>query len=152
MKKNFIIDTAVCMCKFGTVPGRLKVSSHKLVVLNHGSKKIATSRDLQNTFYPPGFGACNFGQTRPCSPMVTQWLNVYKGMRLPGKAYPLMPDSKATCAVSNVSCIDIIFHGQIAVPGPLHIKNATAEHQSDLDPVGRLNQEELVDITVQQIQ
>jgi len=152
MEKQFIIDTAVCVCKFGTTPGRLKVNSHNLVVMNHGNRKIATSRDLQNTFYPPGFGSCSYGGKRPCSPMVTQWSNVYKGMRLPGNAYPLMPDSKATCSVSNTPCIDITFHGQIEIPGPLQIQNATAEHQSDLDPAGRLSQEEEIDITVQQIQ
>jgi hypothetical protein len=151
MGKHFIIDTALCMCKFGTAPGRLKVNSHKLMVLNHGDKKIATSLELQNAFYPPGFGTCtcNSPFTRPCVPSIIQWSNVYKRMRLPGNAYPLMPDSKAACAICGAECIDITFHGQMELLGALHIKNATAEHQSDLDPAGRLSQEEEYNITVQ---
>lgn len=138
MGRNFIIDTAVCMCKFGTAPGRLKVNSHKLMVLNHGDSKIATSLELQDTFYPPGFGTCTSSSpnTKPCVPNITQWSKVFKGMRLPGNAYPLMPDSKATCAMCGVECIDITFHGQIAVPVPSSMKNSTEEHRSDLDPMG----------------
>jgi hypothetical protein len=68
-------------------------------------------------------------------------------MRLPGKAYPLMPDSKATCALSGVECIDITFHGQIEIPGPLHLKNATAEHSQELDPAGDLCEEEKYKMT-----
>jgi hypothetical protein len=150
MGKNFIIDTAVCICKFGTAPGRLKVSSHRLATLNHGDKKMATSNELQNTFYPPAFGTCTYNSpyTRPCAPAIVKWSNVYKGMRLPGNAYPLMPDSKATCAMSGIECIDITFHGQLEIPGPLHVKNATAEHQTELDPAGELKQEEEDNITI----
>jgi hypothetical protein len=138
MEKNFIIDSAICMCKFGTAPGRLKVNSHRLVVLNHSDKKIATSNELQNTFYPPAFGTCTYNSpyTKPCAPVIVKWSNVYKGMRLPGNACPLMPDSKATCSMSGVECIEITFHGQIDVPTPPHVKNATEEHRSDLDPMG----------------
>lgn len=153
MGKNFIIDSAVCMCKFGTAPGRLKANSHRLMVLNHGNSRIATSNELQNTFYPPAFGACtcNSPYTRPCAPVIVKWSNVYRGMRLPGNAYPLMPDSKATCSMSGVECIEITFHGQMEIPGALHVKNATAQHQSELDPAGRLNQEEESNITAQKI-
>jgi hypothetical protein len=144
MGKNFIIDTAVCICKFGTAPGRLKVNSHQLVTLNHGDKKMATSNELQNTFYPPAFGSCtrNSPFTHPCEPVIVRWSNVYKGMRLPGNAYPLMPDSKATCAASGVECIEITFHGQIDIPIPPHMKNATAEHLADLDPAGIYEEED----------
>jgi len=153
MGKQFIIDTAVCMCKFGTSPGMLKVNSHNLVILNHNNRKIATSRELMNTFYPPGFGTCKSSSpyTKPCVPNIINWSNVYKGMRVQRNSYPLMPDSKATCAISGVECIDIMFHGQIEIPGPLHIKNATGEHQQELDPAGSLKQEEEIKITVQKI-
>jgi hypothetical protein len=57
-------------------------------------------------------------------------------MRLPGNAYPLMPDSKATCALSGVECIDITFHGQMNMPLPPGMKSSTEEHRSDLDPMG----------------
>jgi hypothetical protein len=154
MKKYFITDGAPCICKFGTAPGMLKVNSHRLMVINHADKKIATSQELQNTFYPPAFGSCTFYSPfiRPCSPVVIQWSDFYKKMRIQGNAYPLMPESKATCAVCGAPCIDITFHGQIEIPGPLHIKNATTEHQTDLDPAGSLSQEENAIITAQLIE
>jgi hypothetical protein len=152
MKKHFIIDTAVCMCKFGTVTGLLKVISHNLMVLNHSNSKIATTMELGSPFYPPMFGVCKANwPPRPCVPNIIKWSNPFKKMRLQGNAYPLMPDSKATCAMCGAECIDIMFHGQLEIPGPLHIQNATAEHQSELDPTSNLSQEEDYNITVQQI-
>ena len=53
MGKKFIADGAPCMCKFGSAPGRLKVVSHQLIRINHSDKKIATSAELGNPFYPP---------------------------------------------------------------------------------------------------
>jgi len=136
MGKHYIIDGAMCSCKFGAAPGMLKVSSHQKVVLN-ANKKMATSKELQNTFYPPAFGVCNFGYpSKPCAPAITQWLNVYQSMRLPRGAFPLMPDSKGICAVSGAPCVEITNHGQIEIPGASHVKNASAEHQTDLDPSG----------------
>jgi hypothetical protein len=136
MGKHYIVDGAKCTCKFGASPGMLKASSQKKVVINAG-RRMATSKELQNTFYPPGFGQCNFSwPPKPCAPMITQWLNVFRFMRLPGGAFPLMPDSKGICAVSGTPCVEITDHGQIEIPGAAHAKNATAEHQSDLDPGG----------------
>jgi hypothetical protein len=63
-------------------------------------------------------------------------------MRLPGHAYPLMPDSKATCAVCGVECIDITFHGQIEAPVPPTLKNSTEEHRLDLDPMSAYEDED----------
>jgi hypothetical protein len=136
MGKHYIIDGAICACKFGTAPGMLKVNSQQKVVLN-ANKKMATSKELQNTFYPPAFGTCKFSYpSKPCAPAITQWLSVYQSMRLPGGAFPLMPDSKGICVVSGSPCVEFTKDGQIEIPGASHAKNATAEHQSDLDPVG----------------
>ena len=134
MGKYYIVDGAICTCKFGVAPGMLKVDSQQKLILNVG-KKTATTNELQNTFYPPGFGTCKFGwPPRPCAPMITQWLNPYQGMRLPSGAFPLMPDSKGVCAVSGTPCVEIVNHGQMEIPGVSHAKNATAEHLCDLDP------------------
>lgn len=136
MSKLFIADQAQCVCKFGTAPAMLKVSSQEKMFIN-ANKKIATSMDLNNCFYPPGFVMCSFSYPpQPCKVMVTQWSNLYTRMRLNGNAYPLMPNSKATCAICGTECIEIMNEGQIEILGPSHTKNATAEHQGDLDPTG----------------
>jgi len=136
MGKLFITDQAQCMCKFGSSPGKLKVGSHELMFIN-ANKKIATSMDLNECFYPPGFGSCNFSYpSRPCKVMVTKWSDLYEKMRVKGNAYPLLPESKATCQVAGKECIEITDEGQIEILGASHTKNATAEHQADLDPTG----------------
>lgn len=149
MGKKFIADGAQCICKFGSAPGLLKVISHQLMMINHSNKKIATSMELGVPFYPPAFGQCKFSwPPRPCSPAIVKWDNVYKGMRINLTSNPLLTDSKATCSVCGSPCIDFIDHGQIELLGPPHVKNATAEHQTDLDPMGILCEEEKPEITV----
>ena len=154
MRRLFIADGATCMCKFGSAPGRLKVISHDLLYIN-AFHKMGTSGELQNAFYPPAFGTCTYSSpyTRPCSPAVINWTELYKDMRVMGLYYPLMPESKATCALAGTPCIDIIDHGQIEILGPSQIKNRTSEFQSDLDPLGNLREldEEEFSITAQLI-
>lgn len=150
MGKLFITDQAQCKCKFGTAPGKLRVNSQELMFIN-ANKKIATSMDLKDCFYPPGFVTCKFSYpSRPCKVMVTQWTNLYEKMRLKGNAFPLMPDSKAICAVAGTECIEIIDEGQIEILGVSHAQNATAEHQGDLDPTGEpmaLGENEKISVT-----
>lgn len=153
MGKLFIIDGAQCICKFGTAPGLLKVNSHQLLVVNHNSRKIATSQELQNTFYPPAFTSCTYNSPyiKACMPAIIQWTDFYKKMRVNGNAYPLLPESKATCAVCGVPCIEIVNHGQIEIPLPANSKNATIEHQTDMDPSGDplgLSEESPINLTV----
>jgi hypothetical protein len=152
MSKNFIVDGAPCTCKYGTVPGLLKVISHQIMVVNHGNRKIATSMELGAPFYPPMFGVCkSTWPPRQCSPAITQWDDVYKGMRINLLSNPLLPDSKATCSAGCPRCIDIVNHGQFQLLGLPHLQGATAEHQSELDPTGSLNEEERINISVIQL-
>ena len=153
MKKEFIIDGAPCMCKFGSAPGLLKVISHQIMVVNHSNKKIATSMELGAPFYPPMFGVCkSTWPPRPCSPAVVKWDDVYKGMRVNLLSNPLLPKSKATCSAGGSQCIEIIKHGQIELPGLLHLKNATAEHQPEMESMGNVVKEEEFNITANIIQ
>ena len=151
MGKKFIADGAPCMCKFGSAPGRLKVVSHQLIRINHSDKKIATSTELGNPFYPPAFGVCKASwPSRPCVPAIVKWDHVYDHMRINRCSHPLLPESKGTCAACGTPCIDILDHGQIEELGRLQLRNASMEHQHDLNPVGEIK-EEKYDITVQLI-
>lgn len=147
MEENyFVTDQAKCICKYGSSPGQLKVISHQLMIINHSDKKIATSLDLGNPFYIPFFVKCSIFPSRPCSPNVVKWDNTYEGMRV-SRGNPLLPGSIATCAVAGTPCIQIVHHGQIELLGPPHVKNATAEFQSDLDPTGSLCEEDRFKVT-----
>ena len=52
MKKKFIVENALCTCKFGTVPGLLKIIDQKFAHIN-GKKLIATTMNLGDVFQPP---------------------------------------------------------------------------------------------------
>lgn len=136
MGKLFITDQALCICKFGAAPGKLKVSRQNTVFIN-ANKKIATSLELGDCFYPPGFTVCNFSYpSRPCKAIVTQWSGLFEKLRIAGGGYPLLPDSKAVCTISGSPCIEITFEGQVEMPGAPQAKNATSEHGNDLNPAG----------------
>ena len=52
-----------------------------------------------------------------------------------GGGYPLLEDSKATCAIAGAPCIEIIFHGQVAVPSTQNVENTDEEVMSQLLPL-----------------
>lgn len=137
MGKEFITDGALCMCQYGAAPGKLKVSFNDKVTIN-GGKKIATNMDLGNCFQPPGFGSCNQNpmMSKPCNPSVVQWSNAFEKLKIKSAAHPLMPNSKAICAIAGSECIQIQNHGQVAVLGTAQMNNSSAEHQTELDPAG----------------
>lgn len=135
MGKEYIVQTAMCMCKFGASPGILKVTDNKGVYMN--GKLTATTMTLGNVFNPPGFGMCKKSwPPRPCTPMVTQWSGFYDGMTVNGNSNPLTDSSKGTCAMGCPDCITFQMTGQIPIPGLAQMKQASAAHQNDINPMG----------------
>lgn len=136
MGKEYIVQSAVCMCKFGAAPGILKVTDNKGVYMN--GKLAATTMTLGNVFNPPGFGVCKINPMfpKPCTPAVTQWIDHYDGASINGNSYPLTETSKGTCATGCPGCITFQTTGQIAVPGMAQMKQAAAAHQNDINPMG----------------
>lgn len=82
MGKEYIVQGAMCMCKFGVAPSILKVDDNKGVYMN--GKLTATTMTLGNVFYPPGCGACNINPLfpKPCTPAVTKWMFFMKEQAL----------------------------------------------------------------------
>ncbi|MDR1347214.1 MAG: DUF4280 domain-containing protein [Prevotellaceae bacterium] len=134
--KIFVVEGATCMCQFGASPGKLCIKNNSFVYLNGGSA-MATDAEIANPFQPPGFGSCNAtGQSKPCNPAVTKWTNAHEGVLLLRGAKPLTAESKAICSLAGSECITIKMEGQIEIAGAVQAKEADAEHQGDLDPVG----------------
>ncbi|GHT35398.1 hypothetical protein FACS189434_13140 [Bacteroidia bacterium] len=159
MAKEFLVEGALCMCKFGASPGKLKVTDNhssgvtvigkgaspgKLKVTDNtffkanGGKLVATSQTLGNVFDPPGFGVCKVSpmSPKPCVPAITMWSGLFAGLKTSAGAQPLTDESKGTCGSGVPQCIEFMMTGQIPVPGMKNIQEATAEHQTDLDPMG----------------
>lgn len=137
MAKEFIVDGALCMCKFGTTPARLKVSNQRSAYMNTG-KPTATTLSLGNTFYPPAFSVCRISPItpKPCTPAIIQWTGAYMKLEIENGGYALTEKSKGTCASGCPNCIDIMMTGQIQVAGIGQLMTASAEVQNELDPLG----------------
>lgn len=137
MGKKYIVEGAVCMCKFGTTPGLLKVLNQKKVHIN-GNKLVATDLNIGNVFEPPAFTMCKINPMfpKPCVPTVTQWSSPFSKIKINRMASPLIEGSKGTCGSGCPNCIEFMTTGQIELPGAPQMKNATAIIQGDLDPMG----------------
>ena len=137
MAKEFIVEGAICQCKFGTTPGMLKIIDQQFAHIN-GQKLIATTMNLGNVFQPPGFTKCNINPIfpKPCVPAVTQWSGAFEKLKIRKAGAILTNESKGTCAMGCPDCIEFIQTGQIPLPGLPQMQQASAEFQGDLDPMG----------------
>ncbi|MCL1932780.1 MAG: DUF4280 domain-containing protein [Candidatus Azobacteroides sp.] len=149
MGNKFIVEKAMCTCKFGTTPGFLKVTDQKFAHIN-GKKLIATTMNLGNVFQPPGFTVCKAGYSKSCTPAVVRWSGAFEKVKINRIAALLTEKSKGTCAAGCPDCIEFITPGQIALPGAMQMKEATNVFQGDMDPVGEslaLNENQITSLT-----
>ena len=134
--KEFIVDGAICTCKFGTTPARLKVTNQQSACMNT-DKLTATTLSLGSTFYPPNFTLCRSTYPpRPCTPAVTQWTGAYMKLEIENGGYALTDKSKGTCAAGCPMCIDIMQTGQFQLAGVGQLLSASAAFQNEMDPLG----------------
>lgn len=136
MADKFIVEGALCTCKFGTAPARLLVLVPDRAHMN-GAKAIADTMNLGNVFYPPGVAMCNSTYPpKPCVPAITQWSGAFDKIKFNRVASPLLVTSKGTCALGCPNCIEFINEGQVAMPGIEHLKQVQSEFLGDMDPLG----------------
>lgn len=132
MDEKFAVDGAICMCAFGTTPGKMRVTDQDFTHIN-GSSLAGTSMNLGNVFYPPGFTVCKASwPSRPCTANVVAWSDTFTKVKVNGVATLLTSRSKATCALGVPGCIRFVNHGQIPMPATLSA-HPLAEQ---LDPTG----------------
>lgn len=137
MSQEFIVDQALCMCQYGVAPGKIMVTDQSFFFMN-GSKLVATTMTIGNAMYPPGFGSCKINPMfpKPCMPAIVQWSNPFQKLQIGQGSYAITNQSKGTCASGGTDCIQFLQSGQIPVPGVPKMKEATAEQQESIDPVG----------------
>ncbi len=137
--KEKVVQGAICQCKFGSAPDKLKVLTQTKYYVNDnaGSSKLAaTHKDIGATFEKNTFGSCSKKNNTPCSAVVTQWSGYYeKELYDPPGGYILLQDSKATCPIGGPDCISIIKSGQMGEPTKKNLQNADSELQSHVSPV-----------------
>jgi len=142
-QKKVVCHGAMCKCQFGDVPDTLTVLSQQKNYINDtaGSQKlIATDKELGMPFQAKTFGQCkmqpNGSSFMPCIPNIIKWDGTFEKTQLKAnQGYPLLEDSKATCAIAGSPCIEITFHGQTAAPSSQNVKNADEELMSQVLPI-----------------
>ena len=140
-EKHLVCQGAICICKFGKTPDKLKVLSQTQKYINDpdGAKKLlVTTMDLGPTFEKNTFGSCTKQNNNPCIASVMEWKGCYEEVTLANGGKILLEDSKATCPVGGAGCIEIIFHGQVAEMGAQNEENADEEVLVQLYPFGEL--------------
>jgi len=140
-EKHLVCQGAICMCKFGATPDKLKVLSHTKEYINDSEssqKLLASTMEIGLTFEKGTFGSCKKQNNNPCVAMVTDWKGAYEEVTLSNGGNILLEDSKATCPIGGTDCIEITFHGQEAEIGQQNVDNADEEVMAQLYPFGEL--------------
>ena len=135
MKDEYVVNGAICLCKFGTAPGFLKVMDNQVVYMN--GKLAATDKTLGNPLEAPGFCQCKKSwPPKPCTPSLVKWTGVYDGVSINSSSSPFLGISKGTCILGCQDCISFQTTGQIAIPGTSQISNSALCLQADINPLG----------------
>ena len=145
---NMICAGAICQCKFGKAPAKLKVLTQNKHYINDAKaaqKLLATNKEIGQPFNPPFFGSCAQVNNGPCAVAITNWANYYDGIKIENGGMPLLEGSKATCAIGGKDCISIIWHGQAAQPSAANAKNTNKNILAQINPL--VNIEEIPDDT-----
>jgi hypothetical protein len=146
-EKAIVVQGAMCKCQFGQAPDKMKVLSHKKEYANDsgGSQKlIVTSMEIgPATLEANTFGSCpkSGSPPPPCKPVITEWKDCCKDIRLSNGGYIVLENSKAVCAIAGTPCIEIIHHGQMGVPCLQNVDNVDKDVQGQLNPM--VNPEEM---------
>ena len=141
-EKHLVCQGAICKCKFGGAPDKLKVLTHKKEYINDPSgqqKLIVSTKDIGgSTFEKNTFGPCAKQKNKPCKIVVMEWLGFYPLMTLMHGGKVLLEDSKATCPIGGAGCIEIVFHGQSTHIAQQQMDQADKDVMSHLYPLGSL--------------
>lgn len=134
MKDEYVVNGAICLCKFGTAPGFLKVLNNQAVCMN--GKLAATDKTLGNVFEGAGFTMCKKSwPPRPCTPSIVNWSGAYDGVSINGSSSPLLGTSKGTCAMGCTDCICFQTSGQIPIPNEQQVMKSAMALRSDINPL-----------------
>lgn len=138
-KTGFMVCAgAICQCKFGKVPAKLKVITQKKHYINDSAgtqKLLATHKETGQPFEPPFFGSCSKLNNNACTVNVTEWDSFYEKSTLETGGHPLLESSKATCPIGANGCISITWHGQVSTPTIQQAENVDLDNLAQINPL-----------------
>lgn len=136
-QKHLVCNGAVCQCKFGTTPDKLKVQQTDYYINEQdpSKKAIANTLDIGQPFEANTFGSCKKMNNNPCKPAITQWQDFYEKVTLQNGGKILLENSKAICSVGGSPCVEITFHGQVAEVSKNNVNKADEQVQVILNPL-----------------
>lgn len=142
-EKHLVCSGAICQCKFGTTPDKLKVKQQDYYINEDAASKkaIANTKDITQPFEANTFGSCKKMNNNPCKPAITKWQGFYDKVTLQNGGQPLLEDSKATCSVAGAPCVDITFHGQTATVTTQQAEVANDDVQAQLNVLVNLKED-----------
>ncbi len=141
-EKKLVCKGAIVECQFGDFPDTLLVLTQKKSYINDqagNQKLIATDKELGAPFQAKTFGQCKLqpmgSSFKPCMPAITAWQGTFEKTQLKeNQGYPLLEDSKGTCAIASSPCVKINFHGQVSEPSAQNVENADEDITAQLLP------------------
>ncbi|NLR61596.1 DUF4280 domain-containing protein [Chitinophaga polysaccharea] len=132
--KHFVVQGAVCRCRFGTTSSKLQVLNTNEYMNDHAGsiKPVASSKELGNPFLPATFGHCSLTQNA-CVPAISKWRNTLRQIVLANNGQILTENSKAYCIVAGTPCIAVTHHGQTLAPITNDTNETTvADHPTEM--------------------
>lgn len=146
-EKHLVCNGAVCQCKFGTTPDKIKVKQTDYYINENdpSQKAIANTKDIGQPFEANTFGSCKKLNNNPCKPVITEWKDFYKQVTLENKGKILLENSTASCAIGGPSSVSITFHGQTANVASQHQNKTTDDVQAQLNPMVQMNKSDFIE-------
>lgn len=139
---KYLVQGAICACKYGNSTDELLVKTQNILYLNdiNSSKKLAaTTTDVGATFKKNCFGGCAKKPHRaPCSVQVTQWSSEESTQKIEGAGKLLTEQSKAGCPLGGQDCISVVHHGQQAELSQQNLENTPKEVHEQINPLTSL--------------
>ena len=142
-KEEFLVcQGAVCQCKQGFTPDKLKVLSHQKYYINdnEGSDKlVGNTLDLSIPFEAGTFGHCKLQPSGssylPCVPSIVQWEGFYDKVELRNGGKILTEKSKGVCAIAGNPVVEFITNGQMGAPQASNFEDEDENVQNQLNPL-----------------
>ncbi|WP_103866707.1 MULTISPECIES: DUF4280 domain-containing protein [Aquimarina] len=149
---HIVCNGALCQCKNGFTPDKLKVLSAPNEYVNdaEGAEKlIASTMDIGIPLEKGTFGQCKLQPSSsgylPCIPSITTWQDFYDKVTLSNQGQVLVEDSKGICAIAGTPCVEFIMHGQQPSVSNTEVQEANEIVQSQLNPLIDPNRIENID-------
>lgn len=139
---HIVCDGALCQCKNGFTPDKLKVLSmpNEFVNDEKGTKKlVASTMDIGIPLEKGTFGQCKLQPSSsgylPCIPSITSWQDFYDKVTLSNNGQVLVEGSKGICAIAGSPCVEFMMHGQQPSVSATEANETDETIQSQLNPL-----------------